>query len=86
MMDDNNFIDTWMMGLTMCAITIIVLFGGLYAAIHPDSLIKAILISLLSIAVVIVLSLILTKRLNNHKDNQNGGPFVRAIYKYLARE
>lgn len=86
MMDDNNFINTWMMGLTMCVITAIFLFGGAYAATHPDSLIIVILILLLSIAVVVVLSRILTKRLNDHKDNKNGGPFVRAIYKYLARE
>lgn len=86
MMDENNFIDTWMMGLTMSAITIIVLFGGLYASTHPGTLIKMILIALPSIAAIVVVSIMLTKRLNNHKDNQNGGLLIRTIYKYFAQE
>ena len=86
MMDENNFIDTWMMGLTMCAITIVVLFGGLYASTHPGTLIKVILISLPSIAVVVVVSVMLSKRLNNHRENKNGGAFIRVIYKFFARE
>lgn len=86
MMDDNNFIDTWMVGLTICVITTILMFGGLFASAHPDSLIKVILIALLSIAAVVVLSFMLTKRLNNHKDNQNGGLFIRVIYNYFAQQ
>lgn len=86
MMDENNFIDTWMMGMTMCAITATFIFGGAYAATHPDSLIAVILISLLCIAVVVVLSIMLTKRLNNHRENKNGGLFISAIYKFFAQE
>ena len=71
MMDENNYIDTWIMGMTMCAITIIFLFGGAYAATHPDSLIAVLLISLLCIAVVVVVSIMLSKRLNNRKENKN---------------
>lgn len=86
MMDDDHFIKSWMVQLTIYPVIVLAFIGTMLAPWYPELIIKIILITVLSIAVLISLAVILHNRLEAHRENKNGGPFVSAIYRFFAQE